>query len=230
MLIGIIIYKRGVDMGKEFVEIFEEWADTYDKSIKSDLEYQEVFRSYDKILQEVADRAFGHVLEFGPGTGNLTVKLLNNGLQVTAIEPSQAMLNQMKKKLQKKAVIKEGDFLHFVIKEIPCTIVSTYAFHHLTDKEKRKAIEIYSNYLPIGGKIVFADTMFASRADYLQTIDQAVKKGYPNLAEDLKREYYTTIPTLAEIFQDNGFTVKFEQLNDFVWIMEGIKKGEEDEK
>ncbi|PKG24473.1 class I SAM-dependent DNA methyltransferase [Niallia nealsonii] len=217
-------------MGNEFAEIFEKWADTYDESIKSDAEYKEVFFDYDKILQEVAKRAFGHVLEFGPGTGNLTVKLLNKGLSVTAIEPSQAMRKHAKEKLGEKAIIKNGDFLVFEITENPQTIVSTYAFHHLTDKEKRKAVELYSNFLPSGGKIVFADTMFTSNDKYLQTINDAVKKGYPNLAEDLKREYYTTIPILTEIFQDNGFTVKFEQFNDFVWIMEGVKKGEEDEK
>ncbi|GKU81364.1 class I SAM-dependent methyltransferase [Niallia sp. NCCP-28] len=217
-------------MGNEFAEIFENWADTYDESIKSDEEYKEVFFRYDNILQEVAERAFGHVLEFGPGTGNLTVKLLNKGLNVTAIEPSQAMRKQALEKLGENAIIKNGDFLVFEITETPQTIVSTYAFHHLTDKEKREAIELYSNCLPIDGKIVFADTMFASDDKYLQTINDAIKKGYPNLAEDLKREYYTTIPILTEIFHDNGFTVKFEQFNDFVWIMEGVKKGEEDEK
>lgn len=217
-------------MGNEFVEVFEKWADTYDESIKNNLEYKEVFKAYDKILQEVADRAFGHVVEFGPGTGNLTIKLVNRGLRVTAIEPSQAMRKLAEEKLAEKAIIKKGDFLDFEIKETPQTIVSTYAFHHLTDKEKREALEIYSNYLQIGGKIVFADTMFASTDDYLQTIDDAVKKGYPNLAEDLKCEYYTTIPSLTEMLKENGFAVKFEQFNDFVWIMEGVKEGEVDKK
>ena len=79
-------------MGNEFIDLFEEWADSYDHTVAGhDLEYKEVFLRYDRILQHVADRAFGQVLEFGPGTGNLTIKLLNKGLNVIGIEPSAAM-------------------------------------------------------------------------------------------------------------------------------------------
>lgn len=210
-------------MGKEFIEIFEQWADTYDESLTNDREYKEVFRNYDDILKEVADRSFGHVVEFGPGTGNLTVKLINKGFSVTAIEPSPAMRKLAKQKIGDKAMLKEGDFLEFDLEHVPDTFVSSYAFHHLTDKEKGEAMAQYSNYLPIGGKIVFADTMYESNEDYHHAIDSAIKNGFHHLAEDLKREYYTTIPVLTKILQEHGFTVAFKQFNDFVWIMEGVK-------
>ncbi|MFT8320193.1 MAG: methyltransferase domain-containing protein [Bacillus sp. (in: firmicutes)] len=211
-------------MGKEFIELFEQWADTYDESLTNDREYKEVFRHYEEILQEVADRSFGHIVEFGPGTGNLTLKLIDKGFSVTAIEPSPAMRKLAKEKIGDKTIIKDGDFLQFELNETPDTFVSTYAFHHLTDKEKKDAIIQYSNYLPIDGKIVFADTMFESKEDYHQAIDNAVKLGFHHLAEDLKREYYTTIPVLTNILQEQGFTVAFKRFNDFVWIMEGVKK------
>ncbi|WP_445490532.1 class I SAM-dependent DNA methyltransferase [Niallia sp. 03133] len=211
-------------MGKEFIELFEQWAATYDESLNNDLEYKEVFRNYDDILQEVANRSFGHVVEFGPGTGNLTLKLINKGLSVTAIEPSSAMRTLAKDKIGENAILKEGDFLEFDLEHQPNTFVSTYAFHHLTDTEKKEAVALYSNYLPVGGKIVFADTMYESKEDYNQAIDHAIKNGLPNLAEDLKREYYTTIPVLTNILKEQGFSVHFKQFNDFVWIMEGVKK------
>ena len=104
------------------------------------------------------------------------------------------------------------------------TIASSYAFHHLTDEEKAKAIASYSELLAPGGKIVFADTMYESVEAYQRAITDASQKGFHNLAKDLQSEYYTTIPVLSTIFENNAFDVHFEQCNDFVWIMEGVKK------
>jgi len=210
-------------MGKEFMEIFEKWADTYDESLTRDIEYKEVFRNYEQILDEVANRAYGTVVEFGPGTGNLTLKLADKGLFVTGIEPSKAMRKLAEEKLKEKAVVKDGDFLNFSTESAPDVFVSTYAFHHLTDEEKAEAITLYSNLLPSSGKIVFADTMFRSEEDYEKAKDAAAKSGFHNLAEDLAREYYSTIPVLQRMLEEAGFTAAFTRLNEFVWIMEGTK-------
>ncbi len=212
-------------MGKEFLELFENWADSYDDTVTGhDIEYKEVFKHYDPLLEEVAKRSFGRVLEFGPGTGNLTRKLLDNGLTVTGIEPSPAMRKVAQTKLAGEAEILDGDFLHFAIKGQVDTIVSSYAFHHLTDEEKGYAISNYGKLLPSGGKIVFADTMYESKDAYEEAIASAQENGFHNLAEDLQREYYTTIPVLKAFMEQNNFTVTFSRVNDFVWIMEGVKK------
>ncbi|HJW18060.1 MAG TPA: hypothetical protein VJ499_13100, partial [Flavisolibacter sp.] len=81
----------------------------------------------------------------------------------------------------------------------------------------------YSKLLTKGGKIVFADTMYESAEDYNLAIKNAKNNGFYNLAKDLETEYYTTIPVLTKILEDNGFTVSFTRYNDFVWLMEGIK-------
>lgn len=212
-------------MGNEFIGLFDQWADSYDQTVAGhDLEYKDVFLHYDLILQHIADRSFGHVLEFGPGTGNLTVKLLNSGLLVTGVEPSTRMRRLALEKTEGRAQIIEGDFFHFPQNVSYQTIASSYAFHHLTDKEKAAAISSYSNLLPSGGKIVFADTMYESVEAYKSAITDASQKGFHRLAKDLQDEYYTTLPVLTTILKRNGFDVKFEQYNDFVWIMEGIKR------
>ncbi|MFE8696801.1 class I SAM-dependent DNA methyltransferase [Cytobacillus sp. FJAT-53684] len=212
-------------MGKEFIELFEQWAGTYDDSVTGhDIEYKEVFKHYDQLLQMVADRSFGHVLEFGPGTGNLTAKLIDKGLKVTGMEPSPSMRKIAIQKLGDQAHIFDGDFLTFPNDQTYDTVVSSYAFHHLTDEEKSIAIAKYGNLLASGGKIVFADTMYESAKSYKSAIEKAKEDGFHNLAEDLQREYYTTIPFLKGLLEQNRFTAKFEQVNDFVWIMEGVKK------
>ncbi|MGN1400851.1 MAG: class I SAM-dependent DNA methyltransferase [Bacillus sp. (in: firmicutes)] len=212
-------------MGREFLPIFADWASRYDKTVSGgDVEYAEVFRNYESILEEVAHLSSGHVLEFGAGTGNLTERLLLKGRRVTAIEPSVQMMEIAMKKLSSNHLdMLEGDFLEFPTAHEVDTIVSTYAFHHLTDQEKEKAIQAYGNLLPIGGKIVFADTMFESEETFLKTVEDAEKLGYHTLAEDLRTEYYPLMEDMEAMFTKNGFDVQFKRCNHFAWIVEAIK-------
>ncbi|GAA0340775.1 class I SAM-dependent methyltransferase [Bacillus carboniphilus] len=211
-------------MGREFLDLFDEWAKDYDQAvIGKDPQYVEVFSNYEQILSEVANRSYGKVLEFGVGTGNLTKVLFDQGYDVVGIEPSTEMRKVAKQKLPAHIPIKEGDFLTFPLEKDVTTIVSSYAFHHLTDEEKEKAFNIYSSLLKKQGKVVFADTMFESDRAFTTIIEEAKEKGYNRLAEDLLSEYYTTIPNLKRIAEDTGFTVHFTQLNDFVWILDATK-------
>ncbi|TYR82329.1 class I SAM-dependent methyltransferase [Priestia megaterium] len=213
-------------MGLEFLDIFEKWANEYDLTVEGhDEQYKDVFLRYEEILQDVADRSIGCVMEFGVGTGNLTKKLLENNRKVIGIEPSPPMRELALEKLGDKVQIVDGDFLHFDEQLLPVdSMVSTYAFHHLTDQEKEEAIRNYGKLLQCGGKIVFADTMFETKDVFQETILQAKKKNFFDLAEDLEREYYTTIPVLQTIFENNGFDVTFTRFNHFVWIVEATKQ------
>ena len=213
-------------MGREFLHIFEDWAVQYDQTVSGkDIEYREVFRNYETILEETAKRTFGHVLEFGMGTGNLTERLIAQGREVTAIEPSVPMAAIAKEKLKNHDVrILEGDFLDFPSVRKVDSIASTYAFHHLTDTEKAEAVKVYGNILPQGGKIVFADTLFEDQKAFDETITDAERAGYLSLAEDLRTEYYPLKATMEQIFNDNGFGVTFIRCNHFAWIMEAIKE------
>ncbi|MCH5586081.1 methyltransferase domain-containing protein [Shimazuella sp. AN120528] len=213
-------------MGREFLDIFEGWAEQYDSSVSGqDEEYKEVFEQYEAILQDTAKLAFGNVLEFGTGTGNLTMKLLNNNLNIYGIEPSKPMRDLAIEKLGNRIPIKDGDFLQFPKPDVQIdSIVSTYAFHHLTDIEKEEAVEKYSKFLQSGSKILFADTMFENEKSYIDTIKHAKQRGFHNLAEDLQREYYTTIPVLRNMFEKHGFDVTFTRYNHFVWLLNATKK------
>lgn len=207
-------------MGREFLEIFEGWADDYDNTVNGfDPEYKDVFHAYDDILTEVTKNSDGNVLEFGVGTGNLTEKLLEKGHNVIGIEPSQAMKAIAKVKLPEAQVL-DGDFLEYPLPDVPIhTIVSTYAFHHLTDDEKEIAVAQFANIIEADGKIVFADTMFESFEAKEKKIAEAEEVGFHNLAEDLQREYYPTLETMETIFTKHNFRVAFKQMNEFVWLI-----------
>lgn len=211
-------------MGREFVNIFDEWVHTYDDSVSGkDAEYRDVFFKYEEILQAVADAAKGPVIEFGVGTGNLTQKLIDRGLEVAGIEPNEAMRKVTQEKLKDVSII-DGDFLEFDTPVEPNTFVSSYAFHHLTDAEKAKAFKLYADLLPAGGKVVFADTMFKSAEARNEVVDFEKSRGHDNLVEDLNREYYTTLPIMKELIEQAGFTVEFTQLNNYVWLIDASKK------
>jgi putative AdoMet-dependent methyltransferase len=211
-------------MGREFIPLFDDWAEFYEDTVSGyDLEYKEVFENYDKILQTVALRSIGTVLEFGVGTGNLTEKLISLGRVVYGVEPSKAMRAKTKARFTDLHLY-DGDFINFP--ELPGkvdSIVSTYAFHHLTDEEKDTALKLYSKLLGDQGKIVFADTAFVSEEHREERHRIVKEQGYENLLADLKREYYTTLEILEKLFEKNGFQVSFKKMNSYVWLMEAVK-------
>jgi putative AdoMet-dependent methyltransferase len=210
-------------LGREFVEIFDEWVDSYDASVSGqDPEYRDVFDKYEDILTSVTERSFGTVLEFGTGTGNLTAKLLKAGHEVIGIEPNGAMRKVTGERFPDLSLM-DGDLLSFETPKHIDTIVSTYVFHHLTDEDKGKALHKYASLLSKGGKVVFADTVFITEQAKLDQISKERGRGYHNVADDLEREYYTTISILETIFKDAGFEVRFDRMNDYVWLMEATK-------
>jgi len=210
-------------MGREFVEIFDEWVHTYDESVNgNDEEYKDVFLKYNEILQAVAEAAIGPVIEFGVGTGNLTEKLLERDLEVVGVEPNQAMREVTAQKIPNLTVV-DGDFLEFETSISAQSFVSSYAFHHLTDVEKAQAFQIYAEKLSTGGKVIFADTVFDSEQSKKEMIAFEQARGHINLVEDLNREYYTTVPKLKELITKAGFTVKLSKMNNYVFLIEATK-------
>ncbi|QFG00057.1 class I SAM-dependent methyltransferase [Psychrobacillus glaciei] len=212
-------------MGREFVEIFDEWAHSYDASVSGeDPEYRDVFEGYETILSEVAKRVSGTVIEFGTGTGNLTAQLIEAGNSVIGIEPNTKM-RQVTADRFPSINIMDGDLLQFnVANENIDAFVSSYVFHHLTDEEKGEALKIYAQLLPASGKVVFADTAFITDGAKKNQVIKERNRGFHNVADDLEREYYTTIPILTKLFDDAGFQVSFLKMNDFVWLMDATKK------
>lgn len=211
-------------MGREFLEVFSGWAEQYDSFVEGkDDQYREVFRGYDRILEEVVSRTGQQTIEFGIGTGNLTHKLLEAGRKVWAVEPSQEMRQLASDKLPEGAVIIDGDMQNYPKPPFPVdTVVSSYVFHHLTDKEKVEALKSYAEILESEGKVVFADTLFVTSKTRESIIEEAEDLRYDNLVEDLNREYYPLLSTVYHALSEAGFEdISFKQMNAFVWIFEG---------
>lgn len=201
-------------MGREFISLFENWANSYDDTVVGhDLQYKDVFRNYDAILDDVVKRSGNKVIEFGVGTGNLTAKLIAAGKQVYGIEPSQAMRDIAANKLTEDAEIADGDFLDFPSPPFsPDTIVSSYAFHHLTNEEKREAIRRYGNMLAEHGKIVFADTVFKDRDSHMSAIKNAKTEVLANWRRTLKRNIIRRFPRWKPSSPQNNSGLPFKSI------------------
>jgi putative AdoMet-dependent methyltransferase len=214
-------------MGREFLPIFKDWAKDYDHAVLGrDPEYNEVFSRYDELLEKIVAASGHSVLEFGSGTGNLTKKIIQAELKVIAVEPSYEMRQIAQSKAELKDVLfMDGDMENFPVLARPIdTIVSSFVFHHLTLLEKERAVLKYASLLKSGGKVIFGDTLFLSETHLTRAIQKAKDQSFFNLAADLEREYYPLIQDVEQIFFDAGFSTRFEQINDFVWIVEAEKK------
>ena len=212
-------------MGLEFMPIFKDWAAAYDDGVTgNDPEYREVFRHYQETLTTIAELAGEKVLEFGSGTGNLTAALLAKGKTVYPVEPSADMrqIAEAKPELAQVSFI-DGDLEHFPIPAEVDTIVANLVFHHLTSQEKRRALRRYHELLPMGGQVIFGDTMFLSQASYDRIVEEAAAQGHQTLVADLKREYYPLMEELEEMFRNAGFDTTYQQMNRFVWIVKAVK-------
>ncbi|MBH0231132.1 class I SAM-dependent methyltransferase [Halobacillus sp. KCTC 3957] len=213
-------------MGIEFVDLFDQWASTYDETVAgNDPEYREVFSGYDEILGKLAGLAQSPVMEFGVGTANLTRKIIQHNKVVFGIEPSREMRKIAKIKCP-EAGIYEGDFLNYPTLVAPIrSIVSSFAFHHLNSEEKKEAIRNYKELLEPEGEVIFIDTLFKDESYKHTLIKNAEEQGYSKLAQDLQEEYYPYLEDLKEMFVKEGFEVSFQQLNKYAWLIRA-KKGE----
>ena len=213
-------------MGREFLDIFTGWAKEYDQTVTGhDPEYEAVFHGYDELLTKMVALSGNSILEFGSGTGNLTIKFLNEGKVVFPVEPSQEMINIAKEKKElKHQFFIEGDLEDFPLPPSAIdTIAASFDFHHLTESEKQKVIRRYYELLPPKGKIIIGDTMFLSDKSYQAILNDAYETGKLTLVEDLEREYYPYIFDLETYFRETGFTTRFTQMNNFAWIVEATK-------
>lgn len=199
---------------------FDRWAHRYDETVKVE---DWMYRDYDKILDKVVEYADIQnsrvkVLDIGMGTGNLTLRFIRKGLSVIGIEPSEKMREIAQKKCPDLKIY-DGHFLDIPLKEQTIdVIVSSFAFHHLTEEDKSQSIIEMKRVLKPGGKIVIADLMFKNKTEETSIKERLRNEGKNDIVEEIEDEYYGLFDELRKKFKQRKFTFKGEQLTKFVWI------------
>lgn len=160
---------------------FDLWSKDYDKTVELCEDsreypfagYREVLNTVCKYVKEGNGR---RVLDIGFGTGILTKRLYDEGAEIYGIDFSAEMVKTAQGKMP-NAKLMQYDFTNGLptqLKEEKFDfIISTYAFHHLTDKQKADFIEELQAHLSGAGKILIGDVAFETREALEKCREQA---------------------------------------------------------
>lgn len=150
---------------------FDLWADDYDNSVNLCEEANEYpFAGYkdvlNKIYQTIHTKKFARILDIGFGTGVLTKRLYDEGYEIYGIDFSERMIEIAKEKMP-KAILLRHDFINGLPGELVNKqydyIVSTYAFHHMSDMAKVGFINQLLKNISADGMILIGDVIFETR-------------------------------------------------------------------
>jgi putative AdoMet-dependent methyltransferase len=200
---------------------FDNWARRYDTDVKADRGTLKIYENYERLLDCVVEESIkttadgAKILDIGVGTGNLSNRLYNLGYNITGVDQSRAMLEVAKSK-NPSLTVRLGEFMKLPFENKSFnTIVSTYAFHHLDEKEKEVAVEEMLRVLADDGGIVLGDLMFES--------DEAKNRIYTTLTstqiESIEDEYYTNISKLEEYVGSHHRKINKIQIDRLCWIV-----------
>lgn len=152
---------------------FDLWSNDYDKSVKISEENNKYpFAGYKEVLDTIYTRVRElkgkTVLDIGFGTGVLTKKLYDDGIDISGIDFSLEMIKIAQNKMPLATFI-QWDFS----KGLPCElenkkfdfIICTYAIHHLKDEEKINFITLLKHHINKNGEILIGDVMFQTDKD-----------------------------------------------------------------
>lgn len=185
---------------------FDLWADGYDKSVGlSDDENSYPFAGYKEVLNSIYNEVLAsdskRVLDIGFGTGTLTKRLYDRGLEIYGQDFSGEMIKIAQEKMP-KAKFFAGDFtkdlVDFLKDNKYDAVIATYSLHHLTDEEKISFIKSLLTLLNPGGEILIGDVAFESRKDL-----EACKEKSKDYWDE--EEFYFVYEDLKKIFESITF-------------------------
>lgn len=203
-------------------------SDYDDEVVKEENPIREGYQNILLWIKNIMPKS-GVVIELGCGTGNTTRTFSNALKKIICVDVSSEMMGVAKEKLKDKRniVFIEDDLLSFLYsykEEDVDVIVSMYAIHHLTQKEKHILFKAAYDVLRNKGKIIFADLMFKDRGYKNEMI-----KKYPNLKEDFEAEFFWFIEEETSKLKELGFIVKTKRFSDLSWVIYGEKKQKRNE-
>ncbi|WP_073998328.1 class I SAM-dependent methyltransferase [Anaerococcus urinomassiliensis] len=152
---------------------FDLWSDDYDKSVGlSDDDNTYPFAGYREILNQIYNEVLylpaKKILDVGFGTGTLTSRLYEKGIEIYGQDFSEEMLKIAQEKMP-DAHLYSKDFSDGLSEELLANkydaIIATYSLHHLEDEDKVDFIKLLFPLLDDGGKILIGDVAFRTRHD-----------------------------------------------------------------
>lgn len=200
---------------------FNDWASHYDVTISHMKNRPGIYQSYDKLLDTVVaacptpQTVPPAVLDIGIGTGNLSIRLAKAGFHVVGVDQSREMLAAAKRKLP-QVKMRLGDFMNLPFDNNRFDVIaSTYAFHHLNEKEKEIALDEMLRVLKPKGTIVIGDMMFESEETKKQLMSRMTQKQI----DEVNDEYYGIIAHLSLYAASRSLTLEKKQIDGICWTV-----------
>ena len=192
---------------------FDAWAAGYDADVARSRDDDAFpFAGYDRVLArvvELANPAPGMaVLELGPGTGNLTARLVARGAAVWALDFSAEMLARARARVPTA---------HFawanLLADYPPDFhrpfdaaVSTYTFHEFPLPDKLALLRrLFAAHLRPGGAVVIGDIGFPTAAPR-DAVREAAGDGWDD-------EHYWIMDEAKPRLREAGLAIEYEQLS-----------------
>ena len=191
------------------VKLFDEWASSYNTSIKESEEAKTYpFYGYGEIqefiYQNVSKRSNTKILEMGIGTGLMTKKLYEDGYDITGVDFSSEMIKEAKKIMPFNTYI-ECDFIS-ALKKISNSkfdvIIFSYSIHHLKPINQKYLLDALYKNLNKDGLVIIGDVI--TNTDN-EMIEQSEK--YSNIWD--YDEYYPTLSKYKSTVLMQNYTIEF---------------------
>ncbi len=198
-------------MSEEREQLFDRWAETYDRSVDSRSGFPH--EGYEQVLDLIATRARAEpgmtVLDLGIGTGNLAERFVRMGCDVWGLDFSLKMLAHAHRKLPQVELLKadiRGDWPIDVDMRFD-RVVSGYVLHEFDLYSKVRLMrKLAGSHLVDGGRIVVGDVSFAS----IGARDEAEDRFRAACDEN---EHYWAADEAVEALAAEGLAVCYEQVS-----------------
>jgi len=121
------------------------------------------------VLAAASPRPGDQVVDLGCGTGQLSLPLAGGGARVLAVDVSPAMIARLEANARDRSLAGvEAIAVPIENLSLPAgrfdLVVTSYALHHLRDRDKHRVVSAAYRWLRPGGTLIVADMMFGRGA------------------------------------------------------------------